>query len=218
MVKGIEYDMVAVPSWYKGVRFKSVLESTCARAFDLFGWEWEYETMRLPGWDIDFVLNGMYKKILVEVKPVISLSKDGMWEVVSKMMKAINDGIDDPRNTVEPMIIGLKPFEYRLSPKSQCIGWIGEWVDNDYIDIINMIGTGFALDEAMIGVVNGKVDFHHCQKSWVGRMTGVRPYQAFTTSDVVNKAWEDAKDGVFRARKESVELERLYQLNKEELK
>ncbi len=57
----------AKPTEYAGVLFRSKLEATWARFFDVIGVEWEYEPTHLPGWIPDFLIGGWW---LAEVKPV----------------------------------------------------------------------------------------------------------------------------------------------------
>lgn len=57
----------AKPTMYAGVVFRSKLEATWARFFDVIGVEWEYEPTHLPGWIPDFLVGGWW---LAEVKPV----------------------------------------------------------------------------------------------------------------------------------------------------
>lgn len=62
----------AIPTFYKGVRFRSRLEARWAAFFDIAGWPWEYEPVDLDGWIPDFILTGRKgNKILVEIKPII---------------------------------------------------------------------------------------------------------------------------------------------------
>ncbi len=50
------YTIVAHPTTYNGIRFRSRLEARWAAAFDLLGWQWEYEPFDLDGWVPDFQL------------------------------------------------------------------------------------------------------------------------------------------------------------------
>ena len=51
-----EYTIVARPTEYKGVMFRSRLEARYAAFFDLVGWEWDYEPHDLSGWIPDFLV------------------------------------------------------------------------------------------------------------------------------------------------------------------
>jgi hypothetical protein len=60
-------DIKAKPTEYAGVLFRSKLEATWARFFDVIGIKWEYEPTQLPGWIPDFLIDGWW---LAEVKPI----------------------------------------------------------------------------------------------------------------------------------------------------
>ena len=47
----------AIPTTYKGIRFRSRLEARWAAMFDICGWRWEYEPLDLPGWIPDFLIH-----------------------------------------------------------------------------------------------------------------------------------------------------------------
>ena len=72
-------DIEAIPTTYAGVTFRSKLEATWARFFDVIGVAWEYEPTRLPGWVPDFLLDGWW---LAEVKPVAVTGKNAAREPV----------------------------------------------------------------------------------------------------------------------------------------
>lgn len=65
--------MKAIPTKYKGVRFRSRLEARWAVLFDLMQWPWEYEPIDLEGYIPDFILPFERGPVLVEVKPAFSL-------------------------------------------------------------------------------------------------------------------------------------------------
>lgn len=60
-------EIEAIPTEYCGVTFRSKLEATWARFFDVIGVEWEYEPCQLAGWIPDFLIAGWW---LAEVKPM----------------------------------------------------------------------------------------------------------------------------------------------------
>lgn len=60
-------EIQAKPTEYAGVLFRSKLEATWARFFDVIGVAWEYEPTKLPGWIPDFLIDGWW---LAEVKPI----------------------------------------------------------------------------------------------------------------------------------------------------
>ncbi len=79
----MKYNIVAHPTWFKGVLFRSRLEARWAAFFELAGWKWEYEPFDLRGWTPDFRVefpcghsecSGSHT-LLVEVKPYTELSQ-----------------------------------------------------------------------------------------------------------------------------------------------
>lgn len=71
----MKYTIDAIPTRYNGVHFRSQLEANWAAFFDLCGWSWEYEPVRLDKWFPDFILShGGHRRVLVEVKPFDMLS------------------------------------------------------------------------------------------------------------------------------------------------
>jgi len=83
--------MRAIPTVYRGVRFRSRLEATWAAFFDLVGWEWRYEPIDLAGYIPDFVL---YRPgpILVEVKPILEWGSkrdhDCAWKACQRIQQS----------------------------------------------------------------------------------------------------------------------------------
>jgi len=68
--------IVAKPTRYRGITFRSRLEARWASFFDLTGWRWEYEPLDLAGWIPDFALIGAEHPILAEVKPIMWAGDD----------------------------------------------------------------------------------------------------------------------------------------------
>lgn len=64
----MEYTIKAIPTAYKGVRFRSRLEARWAAMFDKLGWHWRYEPLDLDGWIPDFIVND---SLMVEIKPIL---------------------------------------------------------------------------------------------------------------------------------------------------
>lgn len=77
--------MVAIPTRYRGVRFRSRLEARWAALFDLLGWQWEYEPLDLNGYIPDFALR-LHKPVLVEVKPLLWTGSDHETELLAEAM------------------------------------------------------------------------------------------------------------------------------------
>jgi hypothetical protein len=73
----VDYTIAAIPTNYRGRRYRSRLEARWAAFFDLLSWGAEYEPYDLGKWSPDFLLSKM--ETLVEVKPLSSFDPD-VWE------------------------------------------------------------------------------------------------------------------------------------------
>ena len=75
----IRYETAATPTEYKGVLFRSRLESLWARRFDQARIKWRYEPFLVGCWLPDFALDFTYKDdkwvFVCEVKPFVSLTQ-----------------------------------------------------------------------------------------------------------------------------------------------
>lgn len=91
----------AIPTIYKGIRFRSRLEAKWAVMFDLLGWQWQYEPIDLNGYTPDFILN-FYRPFLVEVKPAMDYKDFFGKGYIQKIEKSGWEG--------EAIIVGAKPF------------------------------------------------------------------------------------------------------------
>ena len=63
-----------IPTFYKGIQFRSRLEAQWAATLDLLEWEWDYEPFDCKGWIPDFVLKGALP-ILLDAKPVATFAE-----------------------------------------------------------------------------------------------------------------------------------------------
>lgn len=75
-------------SKYRGVRFRSTLESRYAEFFDYIGWRWEYEPFFLKNYLPDFIVKfpcGI--DVLLEIKPWDN-AKDLIIDASSKLWKS----------------------------------------------------------------------------------------------------------------------------------
>ncbi len=65
----------AIPTTYRGVRFRSRLEARYAALFDLLRWQWDYEPIDLRGYVPDFIVDThdpyQDRPLLVECKPYL---------------------------------------------------------------------------------------------------------------------------------------------------
>jgi hypothetical protein len=67
-------EIKAIPTYYKGIRFRSRLEAKWAATFDAMQFTWEYEPLDLNGWIPDFLIIGTRQPHLVEIKPVLAIA------------------------------------------------------------------------------------------------------------------------------------------------
>lgn len=111
-------DRSAIPTIYRGVRFRSRLEATWAAWFDLVGWTWDYEPFDCNGWIPDFALKSEYNSpspLLVEVKPIYSFDK------------SVADKLDRADQEHEIVLVGLGPSitQYSSSMSTDTEGFPG---------------------------------------------------------------------------------------------
>lgn len=71
----IDYTIKAIPTEYRGRRYRSRLEAKWAAFFDLAEWRHEYEPLDMGDWSPDFsIVAGDTGQHLVEVKPIQSFN------------------------------------------------------------------------------------------------------------------------------------------------
>lgn len=80
----------AIPTIYKGRRFRSRLEARWAAFFDLMKWPYEYEPFDLRGWIPDFVLTSGLQA-LVEVKPYLEWAQAEEWRRSEKFIHTVEN-------------------------------------------------------------------------------------------------------------------------------
>lgn len=99
--------MNAIPTTYKGVRFRSRLEATWAAFFDELKWPWEYEPLDLAGYIPDFILpfDEGRRPLLVEVKPAMDLLT----------LEAHTAKIDASGWSQEALLVGARCFEDHIN-------------------------------------------------------------------------------------------------------
>jgi hypothetical protein len=103
--------LTGIPTTYAGVEFRSRLEAKWAAFFDLVGWKWTYEPLDYPGWIPDFMLAGVPRGILVEVKP------EHQWPATEAELGAIV-------TPHEILLIGEAPFLRRGAEGGDLLGRI----------------------------------------------------------------------------------------------
>jgi hypothetical protein len=104
--------ILAIPTTYQRVQFRSRLEARWAAMFDSLGWAWDYEPLELAGYIPDFVLR-FYEPLLVEVKPELTIA--GLLGHTAKLDAAGWSG--------EILIVGAVLFP------EDALGLLGEQID-----------------------------------------------------------------------------------------
>lgn len=105
----------AVPTLYRGIRFRSRLEAKWAAFFDRCDWQWLYEPIDLAGYIPDFVLQFSAGPLLVEVKPALYF--DDLDRHVGK--------IEASGWTHDALIVGTTLFQ-DVELQAKAIGWLGD--------------------------------------------------------------------------------------------
>lgn len=156
----VEYTVAPIEVFYKGIKFRSRLESRWGAFFDLLNWGWEYEPQDFNGWFPDFVLLGSgSNRVYVEVKPI------------AEPCVELQDRIDRSGCPDECLILGLCPtlpggwMDCRL-------GWLR---DKEERVIDGVSHTDFTWGEALLFSPqwgDETIDFLHSDRSYRGRMTG----------------------------------------------
>lgn len=123
--------MKGIETTYKGIKFRSRLESKWARFFDLLSWRWEYEPFDLNGYIPDFVLIGKKRSTLVEVKPYEKLEQ--FAPAIDKYRKSI---IGTDHWDKEILLLGTAPLLIKNCSMGEHLGWINERTydtDGDFV-------------------------------------------------------------------------------------
>jgi hypothetical protein len=117
-----EQTICAIPTYYKGRRYRSRLEARWAAMFDLLQWHAEYEPFDCNGWIPDFAIKTYDGNLplLVEVKPI--------WHL-DDALKAELDRCARPEHEVLVLGLGLLPRDEHSDPDGMplALGWLGEW-------------------------------------------------------------------------------------------
>jgi hypothetical protein len=94
--------IVAYPTRYAGIEFRSRLEAHWAAFFSELGWAWDYEPIDFGGWMPDFLVDvPVLGPLYVEVKPAESL--DGLKVQASKVTTSTFRG--------RALVLGVGPLE-----------------------------------------------------------------------------------------------------------
>ncbi len=120
-----DYTIPAIPTVYRGRRYRSRLEARWAAFFDLLGWSHEYEPFDLSGWIPDFLLRGRWgahttapRQVLVEIKPIGAFDA----AIGSKMQQGLygHEAADGVPLGDDLLLLGVAPEKIG---KSVRLGW-----------------------------------------------------------------------------------------------
>jgi len=112
------YQIAAIPTVYRGRRYRSRLEARWAAFFDELGWRHEYEPFDLDGWVPDFALwpfQSSQMSALVEVKPFDRLDPAIWARIVTSFHRVESDYSGLILTRSAPQII--------VPPSAVSIGW-----------------------------------------------------------------------------------------------
>ncbi len=74
----MSYNITAIPTEYRGIRFRSRLEARWACFFDACGWRWDYEPSDFNGYIPDFRIGHTY----LEVKPAAEYDEAAAYKAI----------------------------------------------------------------------------------------------------------------------------------------
>ena len=138
-----DYRIAAIPTVYRGRRYRSRLEARWAAFFDLLGWNHEYEPCDLGSWSPDFALWGRrpHNPTLVEVKPI-----DRWDRAIARKMADASANADITRTV---LLLGVAPD---FDDPWVSIGWWGEPGSYEAVWDTALLGT----------MLDGKFDIQPC--------------------------------------------------------
>jgi len=113
-----DYRIPAIPTTYRGRRYRSRLEARWAAFFDELGWRHEYEPFDLAGWVPDFALwpfQSSQMGALVEVKPFDRFDPTIWARIATSFDKVESDYSGLILTRAAPQII--------MPPSAVSIGW-----------------------------------------------------------------------------------------------
>ena len=155
---------VAVPTIYRGIRYRSRLEAKWAAMFDRLGWQHRYEPVDGDRYIPDFLIEGE-RPLLVEIKPATML--DEYRDPVPKAERGLREHWKH-----DVLILGMSPLPTQLDGTAAAdatfhppAGWLGELSD-DCSGWSWDTGVWFSCKEC------GEVGVYQQMQSWEGRPCG----------------------------------------------
>jgi hypothetical protein len=126
-----DYTIAAIPTVYRGRRYRSRLEARWAAFFDLLGWRHEYEPFDLGAWSPDFLLPDW--NLLTEVKPMDELDS-AEWEkaVGACERRGLLHETADRSALNGVLMLGVAPRMPKENGRAVRAGWIGLQPDYDH--------------------------------------------------------------------------------------
>lgn len=174
----MKYPTQSIPTEYNGVHFRSRLEATWAKFFDLCGWCYEFEPIDLAGYIPDFMLRGANDVVLVDVKPIMEPSQ--------YMSRAIE--LRDVTSGYTLLVLGAGLLESTIVD-GKAIGYLGQ-PDGPNGEAV------FDCATLMTCVECGAKSFVHDSMSWQSRMCGHYDGDALIGAfDEAQDLWNEAKNG-----------------------
>lgn len=111
---------MAIPTEYRGIKYRSRLEARWASFFDHIGWKHTYEPLDGDGYIPDFLIHGE-RPLLVEVKPAVFL------EDYQAPLEKIQSGLRGHWRS-DILVVGVSPFAGLDDSWSACnLGLLGEF-------------------------------------------------------------------------------------------
>jgi len=158
--------IVAKPTAYAGINFRSRLEARHAAMFDLLGFTWEYEPECEGKYIPDFVLHGEARDIFVEVKSAAEYYNNRA-KIIKKAQNSLPQAAElliltdeFPQNQVMGGVVyGMMPSEF------------GDDIDN--IVAIEYGDELVVIHEIYNPNLNGTFDIGHSWGSWESRLSGL---------------------------------------------
>ena len=120
-----DYNIAAIPTLYRGRRYRSRLEARWAAFFDLLGWRHEYEPFDLGSWSPDFLLTEW--ATLVEIKPADAFDPvtwDRMRNAVIARQPPPKDDDDYEEGGVRRIFLS-RVAPHPISEDAIEVGWMG---------------------------------------------------------------------------------------------
>jgi hypothetical protein len=118
---------MAIKTRYAHIEFRSRLEATWAKFFDLCGWPYEYEPIDLDGYIPDFILTFPYAPLLVEVKPTFQSKVHEDIACLSQEVMIVVEKIENSGWEKDFLIVGISSMAlYGGDTDFPCIGVLGK--------------------------------------------------------------------------------------------